>query len=287
MREILLVFVSLTITGLAGLALNLPASAANNDRLAAVLAAQPDEAKARYIYRHPQETLEFIGIEPGMTVVDVLPGSGWYTKILLPYLGNEGRVIGADYEVDVWLGIGYDSDEFIGKRKPGLRTGRPGQIPGVTMTVLTCLHSSSVPYRNPGHGTADAVLFVRALHNMAYTTPDARHLSQAIQDAHDILKPGGIVGVVQHHARDNMPDKWADGEMGYLKRSFVIEMMQAGGFELSGESEINANSKDVPTTEQFVWRLPPGYSGAETPEARAKVHAIGESNRMTLRFRKP
>ena len=84
-----------------------------------------------------------------------------------------------------------------------------------------------------------------------------------------------------------MPDSWADGDMGYLKKAYVIEMMEAGGFEFVAESAVNENSKDVPTIEQFVWRLPPGYDGAETAEARAKVDAIGESNRMTLKFRKP
>jgi predicted methyltransferase len=283
MKRTLLLIASLTITGLA---LNLTVSAANNDPLAAILAVQPDEAQARYKYRHPQETLEFFGIEPGMTVVDVLPGSGWYTKILLPYLGKEGRVIGADYEVDVWLGIGYDSDEFIGKRKTWIRdwSARAESWGDDDSADVSAFVLGSLPEYM--HGTADAVMIVRALHNMAYTTPDSRHLSAAIQDAYDVLKSGGIVGVVQHHAHDDMPDKWADGEMGYLKKAFVIEMMEAGGFELTGASDINANSKDVPTTEQFVWRLPPSYIGAETSEAKDKVDVIGESNRMTLKVRK-
>lgn len=261
--------------------------AADSERLAGVLAAQPDEVRARYKYRHPQETLEFFGIEPGMTVVDALPGGGWYTKILLPYLGEDGEVVGADYAVDVWLGIGYDSDDFIEKRKTWVRdwtaraeTWGDDDSAEVSAFVLGSLSESM-------HGTADAVLFVRALHNMAYATADARHLSAAIQDAYDVLKPGGIVGVVQHHARDNMPDKWADGEMGYLKKGYVIEMMEAAGFEFVDESAVNANSKDMPTNEQYVWRLPPSYDGAETPETKAKVDAIGESNRMTLKFRKP
>jgi predicted methyltransferase len=283
MKKVLLLVATMTVTGLA---LNLPVSAADSDRLAAILAAQPDEAKARYKFRHPQETLEFFGIEPGMTVVDVLPGGGWYTKILLPYLGRDGMVIGADYPVDVWLGIGYDSAEFIGKRQTWVRdwTARAkswgnGDTADVSAFILGELPDSM-------HGSADVVMFVRALHNLAYTTPDARHLAAALQDAYDILKPGGIVGVVQHHARDDMPDKWADGEMGYLKKDLVIERMTTAGFELVGETDINANSKDVPTPEQYVWRLPPAYDGADTPEARAQVDAIGESNRMTLKFRK-
>ncbi len=284
MKKALLLITSLTITGQA---LNLPVNAADSDRLAAVLTAQPDEAQARYQYRHPQETLEFFGIEPGMTVVDVLPGGGWYTKILLPYLGKDGWIIGADYTVDVWLGIGYDSNEFVAKRQTWVRdwTARANTWGDNNSADVSAFVLGSLP--ESMHGTADAIMFVRALHNMAYTTPDARHLVAALQDAYDVLKPGGVVGVVQHHARDNMPDKWADGEMGYLKKGFVIEMMEAAGFELIDESDINANSKDVPTNEQYVWRLPPSYDGADTPEARAKVDAIGESNRMTLKFRKP
>ena len=263
------------------------AGAEHHEGLGAILAAQPAEAQARYKYRHPQETLEFFGIEPGMTVVDVLPGGGWYTKILMPYLGKSGKVIGADYAVGVWRGIGYDSDEFLGKRKTWITdwTARAESWGDNDSARVSAFVLGSLP--ESMRASADAVLFVRALHNMAYATADARHLSAAIQDAYDILKPGGIVGVVQHHARDNMPDKWADGEMGYLKKGYVIEMMEAAGLEFVDESAVNANSKDMPTTEQYVWRLPPGYDGADDPESKAKVDAIGESNRMTLKFRKP
>jgi predicted methyltransferase len=284
MKKILLSLISLTVIGLM---FNLPVSAADDERLAAVLAAQPDDVRARYQYRHPQETLEFFGIEPGMTVVEALPGGGWYTKILIPYLGREGKVIGADYAVDVWLGIGYDSEEFLETRKTWIQdwTARTESLGDADSAGVSAFVLGSLP--ESMHGTADAVLFARALHNMAYATADARHLSAAIQDSYDVLKPGGIVGVVQHHARDNMADTWANGQMGYLKKGYVIEVMEAAGFELIDESDINANSKDVPTNEQYVWRLPPSYDGADTQEAKAKVDAIGESNRMTLKFRKP
>lgn len=269
------------------LALVRPAGAIDEDRLAGVLAAQPDEVRARYIHRHPQETLEFFGIEPGMTVVEVLPGGGWYTKILLPYLGAEGKVIGADYPRDVWLGIGYDSEKFLASRETWISdwTARATSWGGDDSAEVSAFVQGALP--ESLHGTADAVLFVRALHNYAYITPDARHLSAVLEESYKVLKPGGIVGVVQHHARDDMSDKWADGEMGYLKKGYVIDMMKGAGFELVGETDVNANSKDVPTEEQYVWRLPPSYSGAETPAAKAKVDAVGESNRMTLKFRKP
>ncbi len=261
--------------------------AEHHDPLGSALAAQSDEVKARYKFRHPQETLEFFGIEPGMTVVDTLPGGGWYTRILMSYLGEDGEVIGADYAPVVWEAIGYDSEEFLGNRKTWVtdwtataETWGDLESAGVSAFVLGALPASM-------HGTADAVLFVRALHNMAYATSNGEHLTAAIQDSYNVLKPGGIVGIVQHHARDNMPDDWANGENGYLKRGYVIEVLEAAGFELVDESDINANHKDVPTNDEYVWRLPPSYDGANTPEAKAAVGAIGESNRMTMKFRKP
>ena len=258
------------------------ANAEHHAGLGAILAAQEDDVRARYKHRHPQETLEFFGIEPGMTVVDTLPGSVWYTGILLPYLGSDGAVIGATYAPDMWPLMGYDDPEFIAGRKSWVadwtaeaETWRDDKSASVSAFIFGALPKSM-------HGTADVVLFVRALHNMAYPTPDAKHMAAAIQDAYDILKPGGIVGIVQHHARDSMSDKWSNGSNGYLKKGYVMDAMKAAGFEFVAESDINANSKDMPTEEQYVWRLPPSYDGATKPEARAAVDAIGESNRMTL-----
>ena len=284
MQKTLLTIVAVTFTVLSP---QQTVRAEHHEGLGAILAAQPDEARARYQYRHPQETLDFFGIEPGMTVVDTLPGSVWYTGILLSYLGAEGAVIGATYAAEMWPLMGYDNPDFLAGRKTWVddwtaeaESWRDSESAGVSAFIFGSLPKSM-------HGSADAVLFVRALHNMAYPTPDARHLKAAIRDAYDVLKPGGIVGVVQHHARDNMSDKWASGENGYLKKGYVIDAMEAAGFELVDESDINANSKDMPTEEQHVWRLPPSYDGATTPEAKAAVDAIGESNRMTLKFRKP
>lgn len=264
-----------------------PVRAEHHEGLGAVLAAQPDEARARYKHRHPQETLDFFGIEPGMTVVDTLPGNVWYTGILMSYLGMEGKVIGANYAIDLWPLMGYENAEFLEGQKTWATdwTAKAESWGDVESADVSAFVFGSLPPSM--HGTADAVLLVRALHNMAYTTPDASHLKAAIQDAHDILRSGGVVGIVQHHARDNMSDNWSDGSNGYLKKSYVIDAMEAAGFEFVAESDINANSKDAPTEEQYVWRLPPSYDGATTPESKAAVDAIGESNRMTLKFRKP
>ena len=257
--------------------------------LAAILDAQPDEVKARYPARHPQETLEFFGIEPGMTVVEVLPGRvGWYSKLLIPRLGADGKLIGANYSLEAWRILGFLNEAQLKKMSAWLsdwpvqaRTWRQPEDAEVSAFVLGALPESM-------HGTADAVLFIRALHNLSHIEGQGGFLSAAIKNAYDALKPGGYAGVVQHHARDHMPDDWADGSNGYLKKGFVITKMVQGGFEYVSESDINVNDEDQPTTKDFVWRLPPSLNGAaDNPELRAEMTAIGESNRMTLKFRKP
>lgn len=142
-------------------------------------------------------------------------------------------------------------------------------------------------------GQADAVLFVRILHNMAAFQNQGidDYLDQAFADARAALKPRGILGVVQHEAREDTPDEWADGSAGYLKKAFVVERAEAAGFEPVDESDINANPNDRPGTDEVVWRLPPSLrvpDDAEDAEAlRAQYESIGESHRMTLKFRKP
>lgn len=253
-----------------------------------ILQAQPEDVKARYQYRHPDQTLTFFGIEPGMTVVEALPGGGWYTKILLPLLGEEGTLIGADYALDMWPKFGFMNDEQLEAKKTWT-TDWPQQvaewnIPNAAPVKAFVLGSLPAEME----GTADAVLFVRALHNLSRFNVDGGYLDAAIQDAYKVLKPGGIVGVVQHEARENMSDAWAGGQNGYLKKSFVIEKMQAAGFQIVGESPINENPKDQPTESDIVWRLAPGlYTSKDNPELRAELEKIGESHRMTLKFRKP
>ncbi|MEO0951908.1 MAG: hypothetical protein AAFY44_11365 [Pseudomonadota bacterium] len=129
---------------------------------------------------------------------------------------------------------------------------------------------------------------VRALHNLARFESEGGYLTTAMADAHAVLKSGGVLGVVQHEARAEMPDDWAGGQNGYLKRDFVIAAAEAAGFEFVEASDINANPADQPTAEEFVWRLPPSLNGArDNPELRDAMVAIGESNRMTLKFVKP
>lgn len=267
---------------------SLMAGGPDTERLAGVLAAQPEETQARYQYRRPQETLEFFGIAPGMVVMEALPGQGWYSKVLVPYLGSDGQLIGADYSMDMYPLFGFFSEERLNKQATWVQDFPAGakEWAGDTNAGVTAFSFGSMP--DEMKGTADAVLFIRALHNLARFEKDGGFLSAALQNAHDVLKPGGIVGVVQHQAREEMPDEWAGGQNGYLKQSFVITKMEEFGFEYVGSSDINQNGKDQPTDSDIVWRLPPSLATSrDKPGLKAQMEAIGESNRMTLTFRKP
>ncbi|HEY5641439.1 MAG TPA: hypothetical protein VIS31_01060 [Woeseiaceae bacterium] len=265
-----------------------PATPASAGLLADVLAAMPEEFKQRYAHRHPQETLEFFGIEPGMTVVEALPGSGWYTRVLLPYLGPEGRLIGANYAMDMWPNFAFANEAFMESQRNWARDfpAVAEEWRGANGATVTAFNFGAMPGELAG--TADAVLFVRMLHNLARFESEGGFLTEAMADAYNVLKPGGILGVVQHQARDEMSDEFADGSRGYLKRAFVLAAAAAAGFEFVAESDINANPADQPGEDEVVWRLPPSLAGTEeNSEARVAMMAIGESHRMTLKFRKP
>lgn len=258
------------------------------ERLGAVLADKPEEFKARYEHRHPRETLEFFGVEPGMTVVEVLPGGGWYSQVLIPYLGAEGRLIGATYPLDMWPKFEFADEAFLQSMQTWT-TDWPQeaqQWQGADGADVDAFVLGAMPEEMAGQ--ADAILFIRALHNLARYEDEGGFLSAAVEDAYNVLKPGGIAGVVQHEARPQMSDEFASGDHGYLKKQFVIDRFETAGFELVDESDVNQNPKDQPTEEEVVWRLPPSYgTSQDDPELKAQMDEIGESNRMTLKFRKP
>ena len=260
----------------------------DGEKLESILAVQDETSKARYEARHPYETIQFMDIAPGMTVVELLPGGGWYTKILLPYLGDEGTLIGVDYSLNMWPNFPFGTEDFINERQTWPQTwpeeAKPwGGEEGAEVQAYTI---DTLP--ESLYGTADRVLFIRALHNLARFEGNGQHLTQALSQAYKLLKPGGLVGVVQHQASEDKSDAWASGGKGYLKQSFVTQAMVNAGFEFVAESDINKNPKDQPGEEDIVWRLPPSfYSSQDNSELRAQYEAIGESNRMTLLFRKP
>ncbi|NND44692.1 MAG: class I SAM-dependent methyltransferase [Xanthomonadales bacterium] len=260
----------------------------HNEALYGALAAQDAEVQARYAARHPGETLAFFGIAPGMTVIEGLPGGGWYTKVLLPYLGSEGAVIGADYAADMFPLFGFFSQEFIDSKDtwvedwPAEASGWAGE----DGAALSAFQFGSMP--ESMHGTADAALMVRAMHNLFRFEGQGGYLTAALADIHAVLKPGGVFGVVQHQAPDHMSAEWANGSKGYVKKAALIEAVIKAGFVFEAESSVNENPHDTPGADDFVWRLPPTLVGTEegSPQ-RARMLEIGESNRMTLRFRKP
>jgi predicted methyltransferase len=265
-----------------------PGPPSPSTRLAAVLAEQPEEVKARYEWRHPQETLLFFGIEPGMDVVEVLPGGGWYSRILLPYLGSDGTLIGADYALDMWPSFGFMDDEALAKKEtwPEDWSAEASGWAGEDGAAVKAFQMGALPAAM--EGSADAIVFIRALHNLARFEDEGGFLTEAVENAYRVLEPGGIAGVVQHKAPAGVSDDWADGNRGYLKEEFVISTFEAAGFEFVESSAINENPADQPGAEDIVWRLPPSLmTSRNDEEAAAAFRAIGESNRMTLKFRKP
>lgn len=261
---------------------------AGDSALDIALEAQADDAKARYQYRNPKDTLEFFGIEQGMTVVEALPGGGWYSKILLPALGKEGQLIGADYAQSMWPNFSFMTPEGIEKKKTWVAswTADAEQWRSEDSAKVNAFQFDEMPESLAG--TADVVLFIRALHNLSRFEDKGSYLTNAFKESFVALKPGGIVGIVQHQAAEDQPDEWANGSSGYLKKSFVKAKMEQAGFEFVSESSVNENPKDQAGEGDIVWRLPPSLNGArDDEEKKAAMEAIGESNRMTLMFRKP
>lgn len=262
-------------------------ASANEALLETILAAQPDEAKARFDARNPAETITFFGLEPDMTVVEALPGGGWYSKILMPYLGPEGELIGAHYPDGIWSKFGMSEERvatFIERGNNWVTTASEWDVDNPS--AVSNFKMGALP--DDKKGMADAVLFIRALHNLNRFNESDGYLTTAMEETMAVLKPGGIVGVVQHAAPETNPAEWTDGSRGYLKKSELIAAFESAGFEFVGESDVNANPLDIPGENGFVWRLPPSLNGTQegTPQ-RAAMEAIGESNRMTLKFQKP
>ena len=261
---------------------------ASKAKLTAVLAMQDDKIKARYDARNPAATLEFFGIKPGMKVTEALPGGGWYSKILIPYLGNEGHLTGIDYSINMWPEFGgFATAEFIENKKTWPATWTEGAQEWRSGSKAV-IDAQTFGTRDAAQdGSYDAALFIRAMHNLSRFEAKGGYMSSAIAETHAMLKPGGIVGVVQHSGPESNSDEWAVGSKGYLKKSAVIAAFEAGGFELVGDSDINANPADVPSESDSVWRLLPSLRGNDdNPDMKAKMEAIGESNRMTLKFKK-
>ena len=280
LRTCLLV-ISLVLTGLIQTAY----AVTETDTLNAVLASRSDEDKVRDDARHPLETLTFFQVKPGMTIAEALPGGGWYTRILANYLGQDGTLYGVNYPDSLWPMLSYASPEWIAERIAATQNFT-AKVATFTDNDITAQGFTFDTVPREVEGTVDRVLLIRALHNLNRFQQKADTRSQALAATHAMLKQDGLVGVVQHRAPATASKEWADGNKGYLNEVAVIAMFAEAGFALVAQSEINANPMDQPSGEDSVWRLSPSLRGSNDDEQRDVMVAIGESDRMTLLFRK-
>ncbi len=233
-----------------------------------------DANKARDQYRHPIRTLEFFGIKPDMTVVELAPGGGWYTEILAPFLYAHGHLIEATAPMD-------SKSKFMAKMATAFEAKLKAD-PAVYGHV-----GKMVPFAPPAQvnlgpdGSADMVLTFRNTHDWMNNSPET--LAKVFKAAFDVLKPGGVFGVTEHRAKPFADAAESSKQLHRLPEDYLIEAGLKAGFRLAGVSEINANPKDPEDIN--VHRLPPDLSGPDSEHAKMK--AIGESDRMTLKFIKP
>ncbi|WEK45840.1 MAG: hypothetical protein P0Y56_12495 [Candidatus Andeanibacterium colombiense] len=236
-----------------------------------------DGDRARDQFRHPRETLEFFGVRPGMTVIDYMPTGGWYSRILVPYLGEGGTYLGMN--PDVSKETGYLAESY-GNLAGTFLAETAKWAPAGGARILA-FNADAVPAGV--EGTVDRVLIFREVHNMFRFG----WFYKDMQLVRKLLKPGGLVGVEDHRVPESASFERSDGNKGYMRESDVIALFSAMGFDLVAKSEINANPRDPADWKIGVWELPPSYAGAANdPAKKARVDAIGESDRMTLLFRK-
>lgn len=223
-----------------------------------------EKNKARDPYRHPAQTLGFFGIRPDMTVIEIWPSGGWFTEIIAPFLNANGHYIGA-------VPTGSKSKAAL-ENKFKFDQAHFGNAKLVEF-------DDKAPNLGPD-GSADMVLTFRNVHNWA-ADGNAEVMFKAF---YKVLKPGGVLGVEDHRAdKGKTLDQVVN--TGYLPTDYVIKLATDAGFKLDGQSEVNANPKDNHDHPKGVWTLPPTYELGE--QDKAKYAAIGESDRMTLRFVKP
>jgi predicted methyltransferase len=229
-----------------------------------------EENRARDRYRHPKETLLFFGIRPQMKVLEVWPEPGWYTEVIAPLLRDSGVY---------YAGVTPDpQSKHVTQRLDAFRTklAARADLYGRVQVVSFPLDGGDVV----PPGSLDMVVTFRNIHN--WMAGD--HAAQAFATMYRALKPGGVLGVVEHRGNPAVTQD-AQAKSGYVNEEYAIKLIEAQGFRLGAKSEVNANPKDTRDYEQGVWTLPPSYRlGAKDHD---KYAAIGESDRFTLRFVKP
>ena len=243
-------------------------SVAPSKDIAAVLAAstRAPANRARDRYRHPAETLAFFGVRPTQSVVEFLPSGGWYAEILAPLVKGRGR----------YVALVPTAQAERTRSAFAEKTAAYGAVQVATIDFKT--GASTIPA-----GSADVLLTFRNVHNLLMQD-DPAVAGRVFKAFYAALKPGGVLGVVDHRLPEEM-DTAREKTSGYIKRSTVVQLARSAGFTLAGESRINANPKDTHDHPEGVWTLPPSYRLKDVD--RAKYAAIGESDRFTLKFVKP
>lgn len=222
-------------------------------------------------YRHPYETLSFFGLQPSMTVVEITPGAGWYTEILAPFLATSGQYIGAIPPAGENVAVNETSAKVIAWLKS--HEEFKGHV-----AIADFQPPDKLELARPG--SADMVVTFRNVHNWM-SKGNERAVFEAFFKA---LKPGGILGIEEHRAPARAPHD-PKASSGYVRENDVIALAKSAGFKLVAKSEINANPKDTKDYSDGVWTLPPTLRLKD--QDRDKYLAIGESDRMTLKFVKP
>ena len=227
--------------------------------------------RARDVYRHPKETLLFFGIRPEMRVLEVWPEPGWYTEIIAPLLRDKGRYYAGVIAVD-------PANKHATERLEAYRAklaSRPDLFDRVVVATFPGDVGTTIPT-----GSLDMVVTFRNIHNWMYQGT----AGQMFADMYRVLKPGGVLGVVEHRGNPAVPQD-PRAKSGYVNEDYAIKLIEGQGFRLVAKSAVNDNPRDTKDYEQGVWTLPPTYRLGD--KDRDRYAAIGESDRFTLRFVKP
>ena len=234
------------------------------------------ENKARDKYRHPKETLAFFGFRSDMTVVEIWPGGGWYTEILAPALKENGKLYAVQYSVNPQYS--YQRRYF------GAFLTKAGESPDVFRDVIVTAMDFPYQLNIAPSGAADLVVTFRNAHNWVSSGYHKASAQLAFQAMFDVLKPGGVLGIVDHRWPD-AENEDPHAEDGYISEERLIAFAEEAGFEFAGRSDVNRNAKDTHDHPEGVWTLPPSFALDE--QDREKYLAIGESDRLTIKFVKP